>query len=156
MVQMTATLTSANEDDLISIDPIKRSCYFKYEKELKFHKVYSQRNCIYEKSIEYASRELQKDMEDPNLLCVPYYFPLPNDSYVMCSPNEADLMTSWMEKVPEEDILPCLPDCEDISYKYNMYVGKLRRCDDYNIGTTELCTHAVKRELSIQTSTLEY
>ena len=89
-------------------------------------------------------------MDDPNFPCVPYYYPLPNISYVMCPPHEADLMTSWMEKVPEEDILPCLPDCEDISYKYNMYVGKLLRCDDYNIGTTELCTHAAKNELSFE------
>lgn len=69
MVALSGTSVDA-QDDIRSIDPVDRNCYFPDETEhLKIYKVYTQSNCIFECSMEYAKRRMQ----EVNVLLVPDY-----------------------------------------------------------------------------------
>lgn len=60
MVALSGTSVDA-EDDIRPIDPTDRNCYFPDETEhLKIYKVYTQSNCVFECSVDYAKKRMQQ------------------------------------------------------------------------------------------------
>ena len=70
--QLTSVSISAQDvkanPDLISIDPIKRNCYFNGEYELNLFRHYSRANCVFECKLEYGREQMKSN-------CTPWYFP---------------------------------------------------------------------------------
>jgi acid-sensing ion channel, other len=120
------------DEDLKSIDPKKRGCFFEGERKLKFFKVYSRRNCEYE--------------------CISNYLGSLNDfnctQFHMARPNEKKVCDHKFEKIiriqaaifmrPKRNFYvgdnfkncDCLDECNSIKYKteviahsYNVYNG---------------------------------
>lgn len=60
LVALSGTSIDA-QDDIRSIDPVDRNCYFPDETDqLKIYKMYTQSNCVFECSMEYAKKRMQE------------------------------------------------------------------------------------------------
>ncbi len=68
LVSMSATSVSANEN-IKSVDPFERYCYFRDEHPLKLTQHYTQASCLLECRIDYVQNYL---MEKQNFSCIPW------------------------------------------------------------------------------------
>ena len=69
-VSIDAVKVMAKNDIQIAATPEMRRCLFKEERGLKFHRFYSESNCLLECKLDYAKRKMNNS--DP---CIPWYFP---------------------------------------------------------------------------------
>jgi acid-sensing ion channel, other len=104
------------DPDMKSYDPIERGCYFQGEKELKFFKVYTRRNCEMEC---YASILIYQ------INCVSY-FTVRNESTEICDHRmEMDVEFEDFYIRRELDECNCLDECDSIKYKIQVNVESL-------------------------------
>ncbi len=62
---------------------------------MKLHKNYSQANCLFECSLEYA----QKSMFNGSEICTPWYFPFNETGHKICDPWETLNLKTILNKV---------------------------------------------------------
>ena len=115
-VQLDAVRISANE--IRSISPEDRQCYFSDEKELEGHNKYTLANCLYEckyhKALENISKTYPEEEE-----CAPWFLIPLAKNVSRCDPWKALQFTDVMRKVnPTLECLDCLADCETTKYQY--------------------------------------
>ena len=100
IVTLTGSTVDADED-IRPIDPADRNCYFPDETEtMKFYNVYSQSNCDFECSIEYAE---QRMFDVFNTSCIPWYYPSTNSEIEFCDPwQSTDFFYFMFDEIPDE------------------------------------------------------
>jgi len=132
------------EDDIRSIDPVDRNCYFPDEtKQIQLHQVYTQSNCEFECSIEYAKQRL---LDTSNVSCIPWYYPSADKQVTFCDPwQTTDFFYFMFDEIPDERCAKCLPDCSQTIYEPSMTAAAIRRCDSSNLGVSQLCKISNKR-----------
>ena len=88
------------DESLRSLNVKDRNCRFSDESTgLKFYKEYSYTNCIFECSLIFAINKLkiEKNLTDA---CIPWYFPSPDDTIIICNPWDAvDFLELMVNKV---------------------------------------------------------
>ncbi|XP_075210433.1 pickpocket protein 28-like [Lycorma delicatula] len=110
---MTASKT------LSGYSPYERQCFFQHEKQLKYFKVYTQRNCELECLTHFTLKECG---------CVSYYMPRSNDTRI-CGAEKKSCVETVIEKMVENEITSlnsknekltsscnCLTSCSSIQY----------------------------------------
>ena len=122
-VQLSSYIISA-DDDIKSISPEKRECFFPDESHLTLYKTYSFINCDMECKILQVESELG---------CVPWFLPkgiktmflifqltncivFKGDESSICDPWTAFMFQKQMEKVEVTESCNCAPDCSSITY----------------------------------------
>ena len=122
-VQLSSYIISA-DDDIKSISPEKRECFFPDERHLTLYKTYSFINCDMECKILQVESELG---------CVPWFLPkgiktmflifqltncivFKGDESSICDPWTAFMFQKQMEKVEVTESCNCAPDCSSITY----------------------------------------
>jgi len=135
LVSMSATMIEADED-LRSLAPTKRKCTFPDEiANLNFHKEYTQSNCFLECSLTYAQSLMESEY---NRTCSPWFFPTYKSSPAVCNPwDTVDFLKATYE-TPDSSC-ECLPCCTKTIYHSTVTTVPFRRCDDSNLGTSQLC-----------------
>ena len=138
MVALTAMKVTA-DPKIRSIVPDAPKCYFDDETEnIMIHKDYSQVNCLFECSLNYAQDLLAA--KDNVTHCTPWAFPFLDANHRMCDPWEKNYILTAMEnEVPEDTCHHCLPDCNRVIYQPLITTQKFRNCDENNFGVSELC-----------------
>jgi hypothetical protein len=105
---LSATKISA-DDDIRSIDPLSRKCYFDDEiGTLEVHKEYTQTNCVLECSLNY-SKETLKTMYNLSEYCTPWYFPSHDEKITICDPWKTVTFMKLFASVPKDKCQKCLP-----------------------------------------------
>ena len=135
---LSATKVSG-DDDIRSLDPTARNCYFSDETDtLAIHKYYTQSNCFLECSLKYAKENLNSsfNISDP---CTPWFFPSEQDIINICNPWEALDFLKLFTNVPNSYCDKCLPDCDRIQYEPSITALPFRNCDTRNQGVSKLC-----------------
>ena len=131
------------------IDPFDRNCYFPDEiEQMKVYKVYTQSNCIFECSIEYAQRRMQ---DETNSSCIPWYYPTIDTEIEFCDPWQTiDFFYYMFDEIPDETCTKCLPDCSNTIYDPSITSVPFRRCDSSNLGVSHLCNLDDSRFIFLQ------
>ena len=120
-------------NDIRSIAPEARNCYFEDEQELTFYEKYTFINC----RLECAINEVEK-----NLSCVPWYLPkvsdiLSNKAKCCSQKNNAQTCDPWTAREFEVQMAVvqskstsncsyCLPDCNHIAYSTSTTSAEFR------------------------------
>lgn len=105
------------EENLKSIEPSERECYFEGEKFLKFFRIYSDKNCELECMANFTLERCH---------CIPYNLPRDNLTEVCTSDDvwescendvekEAKLIKNFMKNCG------CMPSCNSITYHVNYF-----------------------------------
>ena len=145
-VIISATRFEAN-DDIKSIDPVKRNCYFHDEHRLKMHKTYTQENCFFECKIEYM-RDLLYQQNETGRRCVPWFYPVQDEYlYDICDPWQTEIFQEQLKEVPEEECDDCLPDCTTTKYTTSSSAAPFKKCDRTNLGISPLCNLSTNRNM---------
>ena len=138
LVAISAQLINS-DTSLIAMDSISRNCYFERENSfMKIHKNYSQSNCIFECNLFYAM-DLMKVKYNLSIDCVPWYFPSPDESPIICDPWQAVEMLKIMSDVPDKKCQHCLPNCLTTIFKTRVTAVPFRNCSMINIGNNSFC-----------------
>jgi len=124
------TLTSSKVDaetGLRGLDKEKRNCLFQDKiSGLQIHKKYSYLNCKFECNLFYSQQAVLKKH---NVLCLPWFFPTPNDSTIFCDPWQSyDFFQIMSNEIPDNLCLHCLPECNATVYKPKITVVPFTRC----------------------------
>ena len=136
-VALSASGIEADED-IKSIDPEKRECYFPDENPLQMHNRYSRSSCVLECSMNYARKMIKKSND--TFGCAPWFYPATDDQYTnICNPWETKEFQRYMTNVPGKECVTCLPDCTDTQYNARVSAAPFRGCDHTNLGTSHLC-----------------
>ena len=140
LISLSAIKIDADES-IRNIEPKNRNCFFPDETErIKFHRQYSQANCLLECSLLHAQNEL-KNVTSSLQSCTPWFFPSDDvQRYQFCSPFD---IKKILEKI-EYDIPPkvceyCLPDCKQVIYQQSVTTAPFRKCTEKNFGMSPLC-----------------
>ena len=116
-VGLSATKVSAQED-IRSLKPVDRNCYFKDETEMvKTHKTYSRSNCVLECSLRFA-RNATATLLNMTTPCMPWYFPSEADTNTICDPWESQIFMQNISNVPNGQCDYCLPGKNLIIFSY--------------------------------------
>ena len=138
MVAISATLITSG-DLLKSIKPEDRNCMYENENSaLRIYKNYTQSNCFFECFYNIA-QEFVKKKYNSTQDCVPWFFPTPNESPLICNPWENVDFLSTMLSVSTENCSHCLSDCTATIYKTHVTSVPLRNCRFINLGNSQLC-----------------
>jgi amiloride-sensitive sodium channel len=122
------------DNDLKSIDPKERGCFFQGERKLKYFKVYSRRNCELECLSDYLS-----SFEDFN--CTQFHMARTNEEKVCDHRFESDIRfeASYFmrpnKNAAVEDTFGscyCLDECNSIKYKTEVVGHKYRFLNESN------------------------
>jgi acid-sensing ion channel, other len=96
------------DKSLRSLQPNERGCYFEGEKNLKFFKIYTRRNCEFECYAEHFSRKLK---------CVPFYM-VRNETTGVCDARAGfDMEFEYYHALRNAERCQCLDECDSIKYK---------------------------------------
>jgi amiloride-sensitive sodium channel len=104
------------DDDLKQVPASVRKCYFDDEKQLRFFKTYTQKNCEFECLSTVINRRCN---------CVPFYY-IRSSSWDVCEYRrmkfcvEKFLYERSIGNVSKGDNCDCLPACNSISYTYEI------------------------------------
>ena len=128
-----------SDSSLTTMDSVSRNCYFDWENILmKMHKNYTQSNCIFECNFFYAM-DLMKVKYNSSIDCVPWYFPSPGESPIICDPWHAAELYTMMSNIPDKKCQHCLPNCLETIFKTRVTAVPLRNCSLINIGNNSFC-----------------
>jgi acid-sensing ion channel, other len=112
-VDLQVLITSeiiTTDDNLKSMDPKKRGCYFEGEKKLKYFKIYTRRNCEFE-----CFSEMMRN--NPRLNCTQYYV-VRNQSMEICDyRQERQYQAENFRSLRKNSNCDCLDACNSIKYK---------------------------------------
>ena len=104
MISLTGSRTDA-DDSLKDLTVEERNCKFADESsDLKIHKIYSFTSCMFECSLIFAQEELLRKELVPEA-CMPWFFPPPDDSDVMCDPWETLDFIAQMDNVTDDRLI---------------------------------------------------
>jgi hypothetical protein len=121
------------------IDPKDRHCMYEEENsELKIYKNYTQTNCFFE-CFYFIAQQYVKNKHNATRVCVPWFFPTPEKSPLICNPWEAADFLEKMLSVSTMNCQHCLPDCSATIYKRQVTSVPLRNCRFANVGKSRLC-----------------
>ena len=139
-VVISATRFESNQN-IKSINPDKRNCYFSEELGLKLHRVYSQANCFFQCKIEYTRDLMFKQNNKTEERCVPWFYPV-EDKYLyeICDPWETKRFQALLKEVSDDQCSECLPDCRRTKYKTSISAAPFKECDRTNLGISSLCS----------------
>jgi hypothetical protein len=98
LVALTATIINA-DPSLRSIDPYLRGCMFPDEYQLKLYKNYSQANCLFECTLNYAQKVATSDSFTSNSPCTPWYYPFIDKEQLTCDPYATKVRLSMIIKL---------------------------------------------------------
>ena len=155
-------------DDIRHNSPEKRNCYFPDEYGLQVHQKYSQANCIFECSVNFASKCLASCKEignecncenemgvtiqnvDANDTCVPWFYPSNNEkANKICNPWQTMKFKKILEeKLPEDLCEHCLSDCIQTKYGASVSYADFQKCDSTTIGNTNILCSLVHTPLN--------
>ncbi len=139
MVAISAVLVSS-DNSLKLIEPKDRQCMYEEENtHLKIYKNYTQKNCYFE-CFYFIAQEFVKKKHNSTQACVPWFFPTPENSPLICSPWEA---ADFLEKVLSISTMNCphcLPDCIATIYKTRVSSVPLWKCHLVNFGNSQICS----------------
>ena len=108
IVSISATLV-ASDDSLKLIEPKFRHCMYEEENvQLKIYKNYTQTNCYFE-CFYVIAQEFVKNKYNSSEVCVPWFFPTPEKSPLICNPWEAADFLEKMLSVSTMNCQHCLP-----------------------------------------------
>ncbi|KAG5674049.1 hypothetical protein PVAND_004038 [Polypedilum vanderplanki] len=105
------------DDDLRTLPVSFRKCYFEDERDLKFFKIYTQRNCEFECLSEAINKKCN---------CVPFYF-IRSPKWQVCEYRrmkfcvEKFLFERSIGNATEKFDCDCLPGCNSITYSYEIF-----------------------------------
>lgn len=120
IVSITPTITKA-DDNLKALPIDARKCYFDGERELKFFKIYTHKNCEFE----CLSEKLYKKCD-----CVPFHY-IRKPSWEVCEQRRMKnciqkyIFERSMGQKDESDNCNCLPTCSSVTYVYEVIESKL-------------------------------
>lgn len=103
------------DESLRSIDPEKRNCFFDGEKELKYFKIYTKRNCETECFAELAMKTCN---------CTPFYF-VREETTPLCYLKNALCISSSRATPKSLRYCGCLERCNSIKYRFEVYSDRL-------------------------------
>ena len=148
MVAVSAVLLDA-DDNVRDIKPVDRKCLFADETtNIKLHRHYSQENCLLECGLFYAQKVLKTE-GNLNYSCTPWYFPFPDNNYILCNMWQNYRISNIMQnEVPSDECNYCLPDCRHVIYSQSITAQPFRRCDERNIEVTPMCSILNKNFIS--------
>ena len=105
-LSISSTILTASQE-IKTIKPEDRDCYFPDESNLEFYQHYTYSNCQLECSMKNAQTQLG---------CTPWYLPQGNST--PCDPWTARKFTNLMMSVENEELCGhCLPDCQRNRFK---------------------------------------
>ena len=102
--------------DIEKIGPEDKGCLYGHELKLKFHKTYTQSNCLLECQIKYAQDRTN---------CHPWYFPSFDVTHI-CDPWKARRFMNHFGQVPRRTCVHCLPGCDSTIYKASLSNAPIR------------------------------
>ena len=107
------------DEDLKSIDPKQRGCYFKDERQLKFFKVYTRRNCEFECLAGILSA-------NSRLNCTPFYMVRNNDMEMCDYRHQMDVQyASEKANSLSKSSCDCFDECDSIKYNIEVIAHEL-------------------------------
>jgi acid-sensing ion channel, other len=112
------------DEDLKSYDPQKRGCYFQGERMLKYFKVYTKNNCIFECRAEQFFKV-------PELNCTPYFM-VRSDDMEFCDYRREYRVRQQMLFLFLDDynLCGCLDACDSIQYRTEVLAHNLVRTNE--------------------------
>ena len=135
LIGLSGTVVHA-DGSVDGINPTDRNCFFSHESPLKFHKKYSQTNCLLECQMEYVKNLTIVS----GSYCTPWYLPKIDDTgSAMCDPWDSLNFTTLMRNVPDKACNKCLPDCNATHYQSSVTALPFRSCDEKNLGVSFFC-----------------
>ena len=84
------------------------------------HKSYSQSNCFFECSYNYASEKVLDKFNSTlkGEACTPWFFPSPQDVINICNPwQTGDFLDFMTDNIPDDKCSQCVPDCGSTIYE---------------------------------------
>lgn len=126
-------------DEIRHLAPRSRNCLFSDEtSHLRFHKIYTQTNCVLECRIVAAQKEV-KERFNMSTVCTPWYLPFNEGTF--CDPWQGKVFQETMSDGTESPgcLKQCLPDCKRTVYDPKVMTQKITGCDEHNLGLTGLC-----------------
>ena len=136
LISLTATKVEA-QHSLKNLQPWRRNCLFRDETEnLTLHKQYSQPNCFLECYLQNAQDSIQLKA---NRTCSPWFFPNNRSSPAICDPWQTVDFLTLAYSTPDSQCRHCLPSCSTTIYNPTLTLLPFRRCDDTNVGVSDLC-----------------
>ena len=137
VVSLTATMISA-DNALQNMDPKSRNCFFQWESSsLKFFKIYTHSNCIFECNFFFALKILQAEQQFKP--CWPWYFPSLDKSPKICDPWEASQLIEKMSNVPIHQCNHCLSNCDSTILKSRISTSPHRKCQLNSFRSNTFC-----------------
>ena len=150
------------EQEIRQYTPQQRNCLFPDEMEMKYHREYSQENCLFECKLDFSAKclttcnkfgqtcDCEKIVNDSNIMeltqkndtCVPWFFPLEvGNAEKICNPwNTMKFRQILMDQVPVGICKHCLPDCTTTKYETSLSYAELVECDGTTVGSSgKLC-----------------
>ena len=127
------------DEDIRSIPPNKRMCYFPDEHPLNLYRKYSHSNCMLECSLEYTIGETKKE-NGTTKECLPWFYPIKEIKNGFCDPWQTKIFLKIMKEIPSGACSHCLPDCDNTMYDASVSTAPIRFCDHTNLGASNLCT----------------
>ena len=138
LVAISAKIINS-DSSLMTMDSVSRNCYFEWENSfLKIHKNYTQSNCVFECNLFYAL-DMIKVKYNSSSGCIPWYFPSPDESPIICDPWQAAEMLKIMSDAPDKKCQHCLPNCVTTIFKTRVTAVPFRNCSMINIGNNTFC-----------------
>ena len=143
--EMTISATRFEADeDIKSVEPSKRNCYFSDEHPLKLYKSYTQANCIFQCKVEHVRDRLHKNNK-MGKRCVPWFYPVEDEYFhEICDPWQTNQFQTLLKQISDEECSDCLPDCTTTKYKTKISSAPFKGCDHTNLGVSPLCDLSTK------------
>jgi acid-sensing ion channel, other len=104
------------DEALKSYKPIERGCFFQGEKELKYFKIYTRRNC----ELECYAAILLEEVD-----CIPFHM-VRNETVVVCDHrDEEDVQYEDYYTRRQLHECGCLDECDSVSYSFQVNVHSM-------------------------------
>jgi amiloride-sensitive sodium channel len=111
------------DENLKSYEPHERGCYFKGEKQLKYFKVYTRRNCFFECLADHLNN-------NPVLNCTPFFM-VRDESMKICDyrqgyTSKEQSMIAYRGGKGPRMTCDCLEECDLVKYNFEVTSKNLR------------------------------
>lgn len=107
---------------LRSVSPLDRQCYFSDERELKYYKYYTRRNCEMECDSQLLFRLCH---------CIPYYMAMTQPNASVCFLKDMECVDLAERMIVDSQTLACkaecLAGCQEIMFYPDLFVSPLTR-----------------------------
>jgi acid-sensing ion channel, other len=111
------------DEGLRSYDPEERGCFFQDERKLKYFKVYTKNNCMFECRAEQFYVK-------PKLNCTPFFMVRSDDMEFCDYRREYQVRHQTQSLSVENDNCGCLDACDSIKYQVEVFAHNLVKSND--------------------------